>query len=670
MNASRIYLLGSFQLLPGPPADEAPLELHSTKLQALLACLILQRNQRMERRQLGRLLWPHADASAARRNLREYLYRARQLLAGFAPGAETLEADEDFVAFAPPPDCWIDVAEFERLTRLARDATAHPHDAISLLRQANDLYRGDLLPSFYDDWVLPERERLRALLIENLAQLGQALHAAGETAEAIRSLQRVLEYDPLQEETHRRLMEWYAAGGDRAKALHQYELCRQLLANELSATPMPETQQVYAAIRRERLALWSVSDRAANDGLPFVGRQAELVGLSQAMSQVRAGQGQTLVIIGDSGAGKTRLVNEWLGALPDDVTALRGQGHEFEQNIPYHPLLDALQQSLSWLPWHNLPPDPTYAWLAPVAQLLPDLYVHLPELSRAAAHPSGAETGHSILEGLAQLFLSFAHSSPLVLFLDDLHWADAHTWQFLAFVARRARRAPLLLIGAFSPPEASAEQSTHLRALEHSGRAQLLPLPSLSLADVAELASHLLNCPVQAVEALAARLHQESRGNPLFATAALTALRESEVRPPYWPAHLDRLIIPGPLQALIENRLDRLEPDSQQALSLAAAIGRAFTFELLAAVADTGEKELLDALEDWIRRGLVVEQTERAYDFAHAWVRDVAYRRLSRPRRQRAHYHIARALERLYPSDKERIAYHYHLSDQPARTGL
>jgi len=652
MTAPRIYLLGSFQLLSGSPADGATLELHSTKLQVLLAFLTVHRNQRLERCKLGRLLWPHADDSSARRNLREYLYRARQLLAGFLPGAEALEADEDFVAFAPPPDCWIDVAEFERLTRLARDATTRLPDAIPLLRQANDLYRGDLLASFYDDWVLPERERLRALLIENLAQLGQALYAVGETVEAMLNLHRLLEYDPLQEEAHRRLMEWYAAGGDRAKALHQYELCRQLLADELSATPMPETQQLYAAIRRSP-ALWPVSDRVTS-GLPFVGRQAELAGLSQAMSQARAGQSQTLILTGDSGIGKTRLVNEWLGALPNDVTILQGQGHEFEQNIPYRPLLDALQQSLSGLPWQNLPPDPTYAWLVPVAQLLPDLYDHLPELSRAASHQTGSETRHSIIEGLAQLLMSFARQSPLVLFLDDLHWADATTWQFLAFIARRARRVPLLMIGSFSPSEANAEQQIRLRALEQSGRAQLLPLPPLGQADVARLAGHLLNCPVEAVEALAVRLHQESRGNPFFVAATLMALRESDVRPPYWPAHLDRLAIPGPLRALIENRLDRLGPGSRQALSLAAAIGRPFTFELLAVVADTDEKDLLDALEEWVKRGLVVEQTATEYDFAHAWVRDVAYRQLSRPRRQRAHYRITQALERLYPSASPR----------------
>lgn len=666
MILGRIYLFGSLQLIPGEAEDGPPLEIRSAKLQNLLAYLSLHPHRPLDRDRVGGVLWPDAPDSSARRNLREYLYRARQTLEAFIPGAGMIETEENFITFSPPATCWIDLTEFERLSEEGRRlATAAPAEAIARLRQAVDLYQGHLLSNLYDDWVIVERERLRELFVDNLARLGQLWQVSNRPDEAIGVIRRLLEYDPLREKEHRRLMELFLAGGDRAGALQQYQRCRQILADELAAEPMPETEALYQAILAEEEAGRPPEASPPAPALPqapslFVGRQAELARLTLTLTQSRTGQAKLAIVTGDVGLGKTRLVNEWLANQPADTTILRGQGHEFEQDIPYRPVLDAVQQSLHLLPWDNLPPGSTFTWLAPVAQLLPDIYYYLPELP-PPDFPTDCATGHPVAEGLSQLLLAFARRTPLILFLDDLHWADRPTWQLLSFLARRAHQTPLFVAGAFSNTEAQREQLAQLRGLEQRGAARLIRLARLSPADIARLAGQMLDQPVQPLDLLVQRLHQETEGYPFYVIELVKALAESRLSPPYGPEQLKKLPLPPAVQALIESRLDRLHPDSRLALGTAAAIGREFGFNLLVAVTQVEEDTLLDYLDEWLRRGLLVEQPAGCYDFSLAWVREVAYHSLSRPRRQRIHSRIARALERAHPDDVDRVAYHDNL---------
>ena len=662
----RIYLFGSLQLIPGEAEDGPPLEIRSAKLQTLLAYLSLHPHRPLDRDRVGQALWPDAGDASARRNLREYLYRARQTLEAFIPGAGMIEAEENFITFSPPSTCWIDLTEFERLSEEGRRlATVAPAEAIARLRQAVDLYQGHLLSNLYDDWVIAERERLRELFIDNLARLGQLWQVSSRPDEAIGVIRLLLEYDPLREKEHRRLMELYLASGDRAGALQQYQRCRQILADELAAEPMPETEALYQAIlaAEEAGRPEKASPSSPTPTQPpslFVGRQAELARLTLALTQSRAGQAKMVIVTGEVGLGKTRLINEWLASQPADTTILRGQGHEFEQDIPYRPVLDAVQQSLYLLPWDNLPPGSTFTWLALVAQLLPDIYYHLPALP-PPDFPTDCGTGHLVAEGLSQLLLAFARRTPLILFLDDLHWTDRPTWRFLSFLARRAQQAPLFIVGAFCTSEAPREQLAQLRGLEQDGAARLVRLSGLRPADIAWLVGQMLDQPVQQLDPLVQHLHQENEGNPFYVIELVNALVESRQSPPYGPEQLKKLPLPPAVQALIESRLDRLNPDSRLALCTAAAIGREFGFDLLVAVTQVDEDTLLDYLDEWLERGLLMEQPSGCYDFSYTWVREVAYHSLSRPRRQRIHYRIARALERAHPGDVDRVAYHDNL---------
>lgn len=679
MTIRRVCLFNSLQIFVGSSGTVRQVEIRSKKLQKLIAYLVLNREGPVDRLRLGQMLWPGADGSTARRYVREYIYRARQFIDELAPDLDLLHCDEQFVYFELPPGCTVDVELFSQLIQQVGAASA-PEVSASLLEQALQLYQGVLLADLYDDWIVHERNRLSALHSSCLSQMARAQQATGDLRGAVHTVRQLLEEEPLEEATHQHLMELYYLSGDRARALQQYEQCCRVLHEQLGVEPLPETQRLYRAMLdgSYRPSLFQTGGpilpaptaRPGSKGplqVPFVGRQAELARLTNAWEQSGAGALQMVVITGASGQGKTRLVMEWLSRLSPDVIRLQGCAHEFEQTISYRPLLDALQQSLHFIPWETLPPSSTHAWLAPLAQLLPDLYYYLPDLPGPAAL-ADEESSHHVIEGLAQLLLNLARRQPVVLFLDDLHWADPGTWRFLNILSRRTHRPRLLVVGTFSTSDATHDAWYWLRMLKQTVPGAVeVPLSRLWLDDIARLISQMLVKPLDDVSSLARRLHQISNGNPFFAVEFIRALLESEDPKACAPHHLDKLDLPAAIKTLIENRLDHLEEESLFAFSVAAVIGRDFTFELLLECSRMAEATLLGYLEEWLVRGLVREQGTERYDFAHPHIREVTYQRLSRPRRQRIHYQVARALKREHTADMERIAYHYQHSHRPER---
>jgi DNA-binding SARP family transcriptional activator len=650
--------------------DGTPLDVRSDKLKMLLAYLILNRGRSIDRAAVGDALWPSADDSTARRNLREYLYRLRTFLTEDWPVDMHLTTDGTTITFDPTDAVWIDVRAFERHLDAAENASLA--EKRRLLAEAVDIYRGDLLAAFWEDWIAEWRDYLHERYHAALLTLCRAHHHAGDLPAAVGVAHQALAVDPLDEAVHRRLMRLYYEGGDRTRALEQYRQCRQLLSDELAARPMPETRQLYQHMLdgtytppRDTLSP-PPPRRTERPQTPFVGRGADLARLQEMFALAQQGQRLALVT-GASGLGKTRLVSEWLSALPPDTLILRGRSHEFEQTIPYQPLLDALQQALHLIPWEALPAAETASWLAPLAHLLPDLYYYMPELA-TADNPLDTEAGHYIQEAFSQLLLSFTRQFAVVLFLDDLHWADSATWGFLAFLVRRAGEVPLFLVATFTTSEASEAARARLLSLERRSEVGVLTLQRLTRAELAELVAQRFAAVDEAsgqAEALAERLAELTGGNPFFATEILQALLESESTPPYTPADLDRLSIPQAVQLLIESRLDRLPPESRRALSIAATFGREFTLPLLAHAADLSEDALLDHIDEWLARGLIEDRLD-LLDFTHQQVREVAYARLSGPRRRRAHNRVAEALTAAN-AEHERITTHYQMSHQPQR---
>src|SRR5579864_3697746 len=306
----RIHLLGDFLLL----ADETPVTaIDLPRLQSLLAYLLLHRDAPQSRTHLAYLLWPDSTDSQAHTNLRNLVHKLRQAY----PDVDAfLRSERQTLSWQPSTQLasWtMDVQDFEEALTQANGA-ARDNEARHALEAAVKLYRGDLLPSCYDEWILPERDRLRQAMLNALGRLIELEEQERDYQAAINSAQRLLRYDPLHETTYRHLMRLYAITGDRAAALRMYHTCATVLERELGTEPGLATREAYEQLLKiEPRGGGAEGPRASSQ---LVGRVREWGQLQAAWRNASVGQPQLCVLSGEAGIGKTRLAEElltWVG---------------------------------------------------------------------------------------------------------------------------------------------------------------------------------------------------------------------------------------------------------------------------------------------------------------------------------------------------------------------
>jgi predicted ATPase/DNA-binding SARP family transcriptional activator/Tfp pilus assembly protein PilF len=302
----RIRLLGEFQI---EYDDGAPLAgLSSARLQSLLAYLLLHRGAPQARAHVAFQIWPDTSEAQAQANLRYFLHQLRRAL----PDADRyIQADKVTLQWRADAPCTLDVAGFERALAVAGSAESAGPQA---LEQVLAHYTGDLLPSCYDDWIVPERERLRNLLQEALEQLSLLWEQRGSYTAAISCSQRLLRHDPLREATYRQLMRLHALNGDPVDVSRVYQTCVAVLQRELAVEPSAATRAEYERLVREAAnpapaapARRQVAAERAPASLPvpltsFIGRERELNQLKPLLQTTRL-----LTLTGAGGCGKTRL---------------------------------------------------------------------------------------------------------------------------------------------------------------------------------------------------------------------------------------------------------------------------------------------------------------------------------------------------------------------------
>ncbi|MEM9008918.1 MAG: AAA-like domain-containing protein [Cyanobacteria bacterium P01_F01_bin.86] len=220
--------------------DGTPLTgMTSERLQALLAFLLLHREAPQSRQQLAVNLWPEVGDAEAKANLRRRLHELKQQL----PDADRyLQVEKTTVQWLHSDSCWIDLAAFEAAIAQAQTA---PEKACDLLEQAAQLYQGELLPSCYDDWIVPYRDQLRQQAMTVLDALIPKLAEQNQVRSALSYAQQLQRIDPLYEPGYCHLMRLHAQEGDRASALRVYHQCMTLLDEELGVPPSPITCQIY-----------------------------------------------------------------------------------------------------------------------------------------------------------------------------------------------------------------------------------------------------------------------------------------------------------------------------------------------------------------------------------------------------------------------------------------
>jgi len=230
--------------------------LEATKDQELLSYLLIHRDRPHSREALASLLWGDTSTEKSKKYLRQALWHLHAALnSDHGNDSEVLMVDHDWLSLNPCSNLWTDVADFERAFSAAEGIPGRQLDTEKArgLKDAVTLYNDDLLPGYYQDWILFERERLQNMYLLMLDKLIVYLQFRGEYEVAQGYGATILRYDPARERTHRQLMHLYSLAGDRTSALRQFERCAQALKQELGVKPEQKTVELYERIKSDQM---------------------------------------------------------------------------------------------------------------------------------------------------------------------------------------------------------------------------------------------------------------------------------------------------------------------------------------------------------------------------------------------------------------------------------
>jgi predicted ATPase len=715
----KIHLMGQFKL----EANEETLDLPSRPAQSLLAYLVLNKGVVFRREKLASLFWLDATESNSRSYLRQALWRIRKSFEKAELVSDAyLEISDISISFKPEGDYWLDTEEF-----LQKDEDV----ALDEFMERIKLYRGELLPGFYDDWILSERDRLQAVFQQRMTCLLEKLIRANRWDQAIQQCENWLRLGHSPEPAFRALMQAYAGIGDQAMVSNTYQRCIDLLDRELGLDPSRETRELYDRLcwgdSPQELPIANQTDHEPaalpdflrngvqdhTEATTFVSREKELASLFAHLEGALYRQGNVVFLTGETGSGKTALLNEFiqraqeshpsLMVVSGNCNAHTGLGDPY---LPFREVLEMLAGDVQsrWAAgtisspharqlWESIPitaqaiissgPGLIYTilqsstFLERASTFAPDKSDWLPKL---ASLVSSAETeAISALPVRADLFdqysrvlLSIAESKPLVIVLDDLQWADPGSINLLFHLGRQIIGSRILIIGAYRSEEVAIGRNGE--------RHPLAPVISelqrtygdmevrLDQAEGRAFLDALIDSEPNRLEVpFRDMLYRQTRGHPLFTLELLRGLEERGdlVRDEdhKWvegsTIHWEEL--PARVEAVIKERINRLPQRLQSALRIASVEGEVFTAEVVASILGISDVDLrtqLSAELDRKHRLVRAQSIQRvngklvsSYRFRHIQIQTFLYSTLDQVERVSLHEQVGYALEELHAAE-------------------
>ena len=593
---------------------------------ALVALLAVHAGLPQTRQRIAALFWPDSTDAQALTNLRRELHHLRRVL-GDQPSLVVTAKD---LCWLDTPSSRVDVRTFD----LERRAALAGNDTESVLAHANRaiaLYRGELLPGMDDEWLLEARAELERQCVE-LCDL--VCRTPGEPAAALAAARRRIHLRPLEEAGYRTLMALQAEQGDRAGAVSTYHQCASLLERELGVVPDESTR---AALKRV-LADPSPGEPRRAAKTELVGRAAEFTRLQELWRMAAAGRAGLVLVAGDPGVGKTRLVTELAEvARRRGAVVATAQCFGTSGRLALAPVADWLRDPVVQATVATLDP----VWRAEVGRLVP-----------TAREPGGHAMNDAwqrlcFFEGLARAISGTGR--PTLLVLDNVQWCDQETLAFLTFCLRLAPETPLLIAGTVRAGEVEPELERWIARMRATGVLTETALQPLEAAATAHLAEVISGRPVP--EQGRHLLQAATGGFPLYVVEALRT---------------DASVPSGDVTAVLRTRLAQADPAAREVAGLAAAVGRDFGLDLLTEASDLDADTVVRAVDElWRRR--ILREFRDGYDFTHDLLRETAYQQVSPPKRWLLHRRLAQCLELLHSGDLDAVS--AQLAEQYARGG-
>ena len=652
-------LLGPFEVT----CDGERLDLGRPKQRVVLAALLINANRVVSLDRFAEFLWPEAPAGRSMGSLPVYIANLRRLLEperpARTPPERILTHPPGYLLRIAPGE--YDAGDFEELAAQGNRhlAEGRPRAARRDIGQALSLWRGRALAEF--DFAATEAERLENLRVAALEDRIEADLALGAHTSVVGELEALVQEHPLRERLVGLLMVALYRSGRQAEALRAYAAARIYLGDELGLDPGPELRRLESCILAQEPKLdWTspaeeaplpspvvAPPRPSTSEVPedvFVGRTPQLAAIELALSRSEEQSGGFVLVAGEPGIGKTRLVQEAVGAAAarGHVVAW-GRCEEGDGAPPFWPWVQVIRALLEH-------PDTAAvraalgAHGAELAQLVPEVAAVVGALGPPPPlDPAGAR--YRFFEAVGGFLENLAKSGALALVIDDLQWADPPSLELTVHLARRVPVLNALLIATYRDvdPAPDGRLTEALAALGRLPGRLNVRLAGLNRDEVAQFMAHEAGgeAPAGVVDVVWAR----AAGNPFF-VGELTRLLVAEKQ---LTADAAGAAVPWAVRQVVERRLARLPDQTQRLLTVAAVAGLDFDLRVVAAAAGVDLDAALDLVDLAVAAGVVAEAPAAAerFVFSHALVQETVYAEASRLRRARLHAQVAEALERV-----------------------
>ena len=659
MEPLEVRLFGGFTLRR---REEVVAPIPSRIGRSLFAYLALNLGTAVPRERLVAEFWPERSESRGRRRLSHSLWQLQDALSELPGGASYLEVGTDTLAIAPAAPVTVDVVEFERrldeLRHLRAEDEVRARDLVRL-EGVVELYRGDLLPGHDEPWVQVEQERLGQRYLEALSRLVSMAGSLGASEDALLYARRLTHQDPLREDGHREVMRLSMLLGRPGDALRQYERCRAVLAEELGTDPSRPTRELFERILRQ----------GHDDGVdpvpasfparpPMVGRHTERAAALAVVDAALGGRGGVVLVEGDAGSGKSRLLEELVGdAGWRGFVAATGRCRGVQEAGPFASIRELIEGTITPLRLEQLRNAVAPVWLAVAARLIPALAPAVRDDATSRGELAGGAGAQRMRDAMVRILLALSRADPLLLVVDDAQWVDADSLAVLAKVGDELRGHQAVLAFGYRGEDARARPELWqvLQDLDRELRPARLVLGPLDTSSIGELA-RVVTGRHRVDPAAAARLRRETGGNPLF---VLTTLRELADRDQLaaLAEGAAELPLPSSVRELVSTQLDRLKPEPREVLDVVAVVGDHTDLDTLEAVTELPRGAVVSAVDALLRRGLLREVGD-AYGVHHDQIRRACLDDLDDASARELHRTVGEVLASRRPDEPERIAHH------------